>query len=61
VLGEENQRQWQFVIEQHGRRFDDIDQALKPLAEMQQFMRMVVDEHDARIRALEKHTGLTPP
>ena len=60
VLGEENQRQWQFVIEQHGRRFDAIDKALEPLAKMSQFMQMVTDDHEVRIRVLEQHTGLKP-
>ncbi len=60
VLGEENQRQLQLVIELHGQKFDEIADALKPLAEIHRFVRSVADDDELRIRALESRAENRP-
>jgi predicted nuclease with TOPRIM domain len=66
VLAEDNQTQIKQVLEQHGAKFDAIEQRLKPLEplpaqvdQMNQLLQLVVKNHEQRITTLEKHTGLT--
>lgn len=42
----------------HGRKLEEIANALKPLAELHEFIKVVAPEHERRIKALEDHTGL---
>jgi predicted RNase H-like nuclease (RuvC/YqgF family) len=71
VLGEENERRINLVIEvqaAHGAALERITRALEPLDEMQKtmqsmkaFMQAVAENHERRIFDLEKHTGLRQP
>ena len=42
----------------HGRKLEEIANALKPLAELHEFINVVAPAHESRIKALEDHTGL---
>ena len=56
VLGEANADDIRKVAEvqvHHGQKLDEIAQALAPLAELHAFIRVVVPDHERRLRALE--------
>jgi chromosome segregation ATPase len=54
VLEEENAREIKLLKETHGARFDAIDKALEPLARLDDFVRRVASDREARIQELEK-------
>jgi len=68
VLGEENERRINLVIEVqalHGQKLDEhsgmlaqITKALEPLAAIHAFIQGVAGNHEERITALEKRTGV---
>lgn len=61
ILGEKNADDIRKIAEvqaHHGKKLDDITQALAPLARIDAFVTAVAHEHEQRIKALEKHTGL---
>ena len=45
-------------LDEHGKKLDAIAEALKPLGEVQDFIRRIAPNHEIRIEALEKHTGI---
>ena len=56
VLGEANADDIRKVAEvqvHHGQKLDEIAQALAPLADLHAFIRVVVPDHERRLRALE--------
>ena len=56
VLGEANADDIRKVAEvqvHHGHKLDEITRALAPLAELHAFIRIVVPDHERRLRALE--------
>jgi chromosome segregation ATPase len=61
VLYEHHDSQIQKIAEvqvEHGRLLSAIKEGLAPLKALDDFVRRVSDNHEARIVALEKHTGL---
>ena len=42
----------------HSARLDEITKALEPLARLDNFVRSVAHDHESRIQALEKRTGV---
>ena len=46
------------TLDEHGKKLDAIAEALKPLSDMQDFIRRIAPNHEIRIEALEKHTGI---
>ena len=56
VLGEANADDIRKVAEvqvHHGHKLDEITRALEPLAELRAFIRVVIPDHERRLRALE--------
>ena len=45
-------------LDVHSQKLDQIIQALAPLEQIRDFVERVADEHEGRITALEKHTGI---
>ena len=45
-------------LDEHGKKLDTIAKALEPLSDMQDFIRRIAPNHELRIQALEKHTGI---
>jgi chromosome segregation ATPase len=45
-------------LDSHSQKLDQIIQALAPLEQIRDFVERVSDEHEGRITALEKHTGI---
>jgi len=43
----------------HGRKLDDIAEAVGPMKEIGDFVRRVASDHEQRIQKLEKHTGIS--
>lgn len=61
ILGEKNAddiKKVAEVQEHHGRKLDDIVEALKPLSEIHDFVQGVAPNHEARIRELERRAGI---
>jgi hypothetical protein len=58
VLAEENERQIKLLTEVQGAKFEQIAEALKPLAQIHDFIRLVADNHEHRIAELEKRAGV---
>jgi chromosome segregation ATPase len=48
-------------LDTHGRKLDEITEALKPLAEIHDFVKRVAHEHEIRIVALESRAGGKQP
>jgi archaellum component FlaC len=44
---------------EHGRLLVEIKDGLKPIKDLHDFVQRISDNHEARIAALEKHTGLS--
>jgi len=42
----------------HGKLLEEIRQAVAPLGEIHDFVRRVAHDHEKRLLALEKHTGI---
>ena len=56
VLGEANADDIRKVAEvqvHHGHKLDEITRALEPLAELRAFIRVVIPDHERRLKALE--------
>ena len=56
VLGETNADDIKKIAEvqvHHGQKLEEITRALEPLAELHKFIRVVVPDHERRIKALE--------
>jgi len=47
------------VQSHHGAKLEEIAKALAPLSDMQDFIRRIAPDHEHRIQALEKHTGIS--
>jgi chromosome segregation ATPase len=45
-------------LEEHGRLLLEIRQELVPMRALYDFVRRIAEEHDRRLSALEKHTGI---
>jgi hypothetical protein len=45
----------------HGALLEQIRQAVAPLGEIHDFVRRVAHDHEQRLSALEKHTGIQTP
>ncbi|OFW14875.1 MAG: hypothetical protein A3F70_03925 [Acidobacteria bacterium RIFCSPLOWO2_12_FULL_67_14] len=45
-------------LEEHGKLLREIKEELAPLADLRDFVRRVVENHENRIVVLEQHTGL---
>ena len=45
-------------LDSHSAKLDSIMKALAPLQEIREFVERVADDHETRIAALEKHTGI---
>ncbi len=45
-------------LEEHGKLLREIKQGLVPLGDIRDFVRRIAGEHDRRLSALEKHTGI---
>lgn len=45
-------------LEEHGRLLGEIRQELAPLRDIHDFVRRIAHDHEHRLSALEKHTGL---
>jgi archaellum component FlaC len=58
VLGEQTASELKLVAEVQGARLDEIAKALEPLARIDSFVKLVADNHESRIQALEKRTGV---
>jgi hypothetical protein len=61
VLGEKNAEDIKKIAEvqsHHGDKLDAIVKALEPLGDLYDFIRRVAPNHELRIQALEKHTGM---
>jgi chromosome segregation ATPase len=61
VLGEQNTSDIKLIAEvqaHHGKKLEEITKALAPLAEIRDFMNLVAHDHEHRITALEKRTGV---
>ena len=61
VLGEQTASELKLVAEvqgHHSARLDEITKALEPLARLDNFVRSVAHDHESRIQALEKRTGV---
>jgi hypothetical protein len=43
---------------EHGRLLREIKQELVPLGDLHDFVRRIAGDHEDRISALEKHTGI---
>jgi len=46
-------------LEEHSQLLREIKTELEPLRDLRDFVKRIADEHEGRIGALEKHTGLT--
>jgi hypothetical protein len=67
ILGEKNetnitviaeaQVQHGSTLEHHGRKLDEITNALEPLARIDAFVQLVAGDHQKRISDLERHTN----
>lgn len=58
VLGEQTASELKLMGEGHGARFDEITKALEPLARIDNLVRLVADDHEFRIKRLEKRAGI---
>lgn len=61
VLGEKNAEDIKKVAEvqaHHGKTLEEISEALAPLAQIKELIDRVVHEHEGRITALERRTGI---
>jgi hypothetical protein len=45
-------------LDEHGRLLREIKQELVPLGDLHDFVRRIAGDHEDRISALEKHTGI---
>ena len=45
-------------LEEHGTLLREIKQELAPLGDIRYFVHRIADEHERRLSALEKHTGI---
>jgi hypothetical protein len=46
------------TLEQHGKLLVEIKRAVTPIPALHDFVKRVADEHEPRLTALEKHTGI---
>jgi len=46
------------VQSHHGKKLEEISEALAPLAQIRDFIACVAANHELRIQAIEKHTGI---
>jgi archaellum component FlaC len=46
------------LLEEHGTLLREIKQELAPLGDLRDFVRRIADNHERRLSALEKHTGV---
>jgi len=46
------------TLEQHGKLLSEIKRAVAPIPALHDFVKRVSDEHEHRLTALEKHTGI---
>jgi hypothetical protein len=46
------------ILEAHSAKLDQIARAVEPIAQIRDFIDRVAAEHEHRLLALEKHTGL---
>ena len=46
------------TLEHHGRLLVEILETVKPIPALHDFVRRISDEHELRLTALEKHTGI---
>ena len=61
VLGEENGGRITLIAEvqsHQGVKLNEIADALRPLASIDAFMKLVAHEHERRLTAIEKYTGV---
>ena len=59
ILEEANAHTIKLIAEGHGAKLDSIIKALAPLQEIRDFVECVADDHEGRIAAMEKHTGIS--
>ena len=58
ILGEQTASELKLIAEGHGARFDEITKALEPLARIDNFVGLVADDHEVRIKRLETWAGI---
>lgn len=58
VLGVQTASELKLVAEVQDARLDEITKALEPLARIDHFVKSVADDHEYRIRELEKRPGV---
>ncbi|HET9362062.1 MAG TPA: hypothetical protein VFO58_20060 [Vicinamibacterales bacterium] len=61
ILGEQTASELKLVAEVQGRhstRLDEMTKALEPLARIDNFISSVADDHEVRIKRLEKRAGI---
>jgi len=61
IQGEQNTADIKVIAEvqaHHGKKLEEITKALEPLAGIDSFIKLVAHDHEQRIQALERHSGI---
>jgi archaellum component FlaC len=62
ILGEQTASELKLMADvqgHHSTRLDEMTKALEPLAGIDNFIRSVADDHEVRIKRLEKRAGIS--